>query len=106
MVHDRFTIAMVDVHNGSGRVLASIRPDGTPLRFKYRLYDEEGALCAEHAQATALEVDVPNGGTYRQGIIIERPLRRGRYRVELGLYTDADGPTGIDTSFWITADWF
>lgn len=106
MVHDRFTIALVDVENGSDRVLGSLRPDGTPLRFKYRLYDEEGALYAEHAQATALEVDVPAGGTYRQGVIIERPLRRGRYRVELGLCTDADGPTGIDTSFWVTAGWF
>jgi hypothetical protein len=106
MVPDRFTVALVDVENGSDRILGSIRPDGTPLRFRYRLYDEAGALYAEHAQSTALEVDIPAGGTYRQGVIIERPLRRGRYRVELELSTDAGGPTGIDTSFWIRAGWF
>ena len=103
---DKFTVVPVGIGNGSDRVLGSIRPDGTPLRFKYRLYDGTGALYSEQAQGTALEVDVPAGGSYMQGVIIERPVRRGRYRAEVGLWTDAGGPTAINTSFWITVGWF
>jgi hypothetical protein len=34
---------------------------------------------------------------------VERPVDNGRYRVEVELNTDAHGPTGIKTSFWIEA---
>jgi hypothetical protein len=67
------------------------------------LYDEKGALYAEHALESELEADIPAGSAYVQGLLVERPVDQGRYRVEAELSTDAEGPTGVRTSFWIEA---
>ena len=103
MLPDRYTVVHVRIANGSAVRLGSLSADGRPLRLRYRLYDAKGALYAEHALDSELEADIPAGSTYVQGLLVERPVERGRYRVEAELTTDTGGPTGVRTSFWIEA---
>ena len=106
MLPDRYTVVRLRVANNSGFRLGSLSADGNPLRLHYRMYDTRGDLYAEHELDTELDTDIPAGSTYVQGLIVERPVDNGRYRVEVELSTDARGPTGIKTSFWIEARFF
>lgn len=103
MLPDRYTVVHVRIANRSAVRLGSLSADGRPLRLRYRLYDEKGTLYAEHALDSELEADIPAGSTYMQGLLLERPVHRGRYKVEAELTTDVGGGTGVRTSFWIEA---
>jgi len=103
MLHDRYTLAHLHIMNRSVTRLGSLSADGSPLRLRYRMYDEEGNLYAEQGLATELETDIPAGSTCVQGLMLERPEDNGRYRVEVELATDARGPTGVKASFWVVA---
>lgn len=101
--HDRTTVVELSVTNASPQRLCSMTEDGEPLRFQYTLYDENGQLYAEHAQRTALECDIPAGASYVQGLIMERPVNAGRYRVMVWLGSEVLRRPDIGTSFWIEA---
>ena len=106
MLPARRTLVHVRIANRSAVRLGSLSADGTPLRLRYRLYDANGELYAEPALDSDLETDIPAGSTYVQGLLVERPVDRGRYRAVVDLATDAGGATGIRTSFWIEARLF
>ena len=102
MVPGRFTVVEVAVRNASGLPLRSLSEQGEPLRFRYAVYEQEGKLYSEPGLRSALECDVIPNGEYLQGVIIERPSRAGRYRVELRL--SLEEPTRMQApgaSFWI-----
>ena len=101
MVHDRSTVGTLRITNNTGLTLGSISEDENPLRLTYRIFNADGSLYAETAMRTELEMDVPPMSSYVHGLIIERPVDPGRYRVEVDLNTDAHGPMGIRTSFWV-----
>lgn len=101
MVHDRFTVTHLLITNNSGTTFGSLSGDGSPLRFTYKIYRKDGSLYVDPWQRTEFEMDVPPMSSYVHGLIIERPVRSGKYRVEVNLNTDAHGPMGIRTSFWI-----
>ncbi len=106
MVPDRFSVVHVVVENLSDRRFCSLDANGEPLRFRYRLFDENGVLYAEHAQRTALEADVPAHSSYEQGLIIERPERSGRYHVAVELVVGESTSLGLGTTFWIETSRF
>lgn len=102
MVPGRFTVVPVGVRNLSDRLLGCLTAQGEPLRFRYTIHTEDGQLFMESGLRSALECDVPAGGEYPQGVIIERPTRKGRYRVELRLAVeDASRMSAPSASFWI-----
>ncbi len=98
----RFTVVPIGVKNTSGRPLGCLSERGEPLRFRYALFGPEGKRYADAGVYSSLESDVPSGEEYPQGVMIERPSRNGRYRVDIRLSLEepvvADPPS---TSFWI-----
>ena len=104
MLPARFTVVPVGVKNTSEQRLGCLTAQGEPLRFRYAIFSEDGQPYAEPGLRSALECDVEAGAEYPQGVMIERPGRPGRYRVEVRLALE--DPLRIAapaTTFWIVA---
>lgn len=99
LVHDRFTMVEVPITNHSDRTLASRWRGTIPIRLSCRIMREDGSLY--HATGgTPLELDIPPGTTYPQGLLIERPVDAGTYRVHADLSV-GDSLLGPGTDFII-----
>lgn len=86
----------------SGRSMGCMMPNGQPLEFLATYYDEEGHQIPDCRDRTKMEQDMPAGRPMLQGLVLGRPRRAGRYRVEIELMA-GDRPTGVHTTLWAVA---
>ena len=85
LVPDRFTVVPVRLANTGATRFASCAETGKPLQFVYQLLREDGSLYQESAHVSSMELDIPPGATYDQGLVVERPVDNGRYTVRCWL---------------------
>lgn len=105
LAHDRYTVVEVRITNRSAHHLGSLLADGAPLRVSYHLYDADGRPLLWEGLRSPLEIDLPPGGTHVQGVVVERPERRGTYRVAIDLVRDGSRWWGIDAPLTVVAGW-
>jgi len=103
MVPDRFTVIPIRLENVGDRRIASCTVRGTPLQFMYELLREDGTVYQESAIRTSLETDIAPGTTYMQGLLVERPVDKGRFIVRTWLTADG-APVSDPFQFGIVAD--
>lgn len=85
LVPDRFTVVPLRLENTGDMRFASCAENGKPLQFVYQLLREDGSLYQESAHVSSMELDIPPGATYSQGLVLERPVDNGRYTVRCWL---------------------
>ena len=88
--------------NLTGRTLGCIMPDGEPMEFVVTYYDEEDQLVPDCRDRTKMEQDIPAGRPMLQGLVLGRPRRAGRYRVEVELMA-GERTTGVRTTLYAVA---
>ncbi|MEM2079877.1 MAG: hypothetical protein QW104_04250 [Nitrososphaerota archaeon] len=89
-----YTIAEVDItHTFPGRI-PSIPNENYAVGVSYELYDEKGKKVPQGYQVSNFERDLP--GSYRQGVFVWRPRRRGKYQIQFGFLSRKHGfiPSG------------
>ena len=69
----------------------------------YELLREDGTVYQESAIRTSLETDIAPGTTYMQGLVVERPVDKGRFIVRTWLTADG-APVSDPFQFGIVAD--
>jgi len=105
LAHDRFTVAEVRITNRSHHMLGSILQNGSPMRLSYHLLAADGTTLLWEGQRTELEVDLPPGGSHVHGLLIERPVAHGTYRLQIDLVTEGKRWWGINTPLILRAGW-
>ncbi len=97
-------VANMDVllTNHTNRMLGCLLANGRQLELRVEYYDEAGVGVYECQDITHIEQDIPAGATMRQGLLLGRPYKSGRYRVEVELFA-GDRPTGVHTTLWAVA---
>ncbi len=103
--HDRFTVAEVRLTNRSSHTLGSFLADGSPMRLAYHLLAEDGTTLLRDGIRTELEIDLPPGGSHVQGLVIERPVKRGTYRLQIDLVTEGKRWWGLNVPMTVHAEW-
>ncbi len=88
--------------NHTHHTLGCMLGNGQQLELRVEYFDEQGASVYECKDITHIEQDIPAGATMRQGLLLGRPYRSGRYRVEVELFA-GDRPTGVHTTLWVIA---
>ncbi|HQW97468.1 MAG TPA: hypothetical protein PLS30_00825 [Flavobacteriales bacterium] len=103
MVPDRFTVVPIELRNEGTLRMPSRGARGKPLQFIYTLLRTDGTVYQESAIRSSMEVDVAPGTTYKQGLVVERPVDNGRFVVRAWL-TDEGVELGDAVQFEIDAD--
>jgi hypothetical protein len=105
LAHDRYTVVEVHISNRSDRTLGSILQDGTPMRIAYHLLDADGKELLWDGNRTSLEIDLLPGASHVQGLVIERPEKRGVYNLRVDLVSDGKRWWGLDAPMTVVAGW-
>jgi hypothetical protein len=105
LAHDRFTVAELRITNRSAETLGSILESGVPMRLGYHLFAADGTLIEREGFRTELEIDLPPGGSHVQGLVIERPVERGTYLLQVDLVTVGKRWWGINAPIIVHAGW-
>ncbi len=105
LAHDRYTVVEVRVTNRSAYHLGSLLSDGAPLRLSYHLQDANGEPLMWEGVRSPLEIDVPPGASHVQGLVVERPERRGTYRLIIDVVQDGRRWWGVDAPLTVIAGW-
>lgn len=103
MVPDRFTVVPIELRNSGTRNYPSCATDGKPFQFIYELLRPDGSVYQESAIRSSMETDVAPGTLYTQGLVVERPVDRGRFIVHAWLASDGV-PLGPEVRFEVEAD--
>ena len=85
------TVTRVLIHNSGTDTLHARTPIGGPARLLYSLHDLDGGQYDGFIHPTELEIDIPPGRSVEHALIIHRPDRPGRFKVEVILMHD-EGP--------------
>ncbi len=88
--------------NRTGRPMGCLLEDGRQLELRVEYYDETGRGVYECKDITHIEQDISAGASMRQGLLLGRPYKSGRYRVEVELFA-GDRPTGVRTTLYAEA---
>ncbi|MBK9287407.1 MAG: hypothetical protein IPN38_06915 [Flavobacteriales bacterium] len=105
MDHDRYTVAEVRITNRSSHTLGSFLANGSPMRLAYHLLAEDGTILLAEGSRTELEIDLPPGGSHVQGVVIERPVKRGTYHLQIDLLTEGRRWWGLNVPMTVHAGW-
>ena len=105
MDHDRYTVAEVRITNRSSHTLGSILANGSPMRLAYHLLAEDGTTLLVEGTRTELEIDLPPGSSHVQGLVIERPVKRGTYHLQVDLVTEGKRWWGLNVPMTAHAGW-
>jgi hypothetical protein len=75
------------------------------MRVAYHLFDADGKELLWEGNRTSLEIDLPAGGSHVQGLVIERPEKRGVYTLRVDLVSDGKRWWGLDAPMTVVAGW-
>jgi hypothetical protein len=98
-------VAELRITNRSAETLGSILESGVPMRLGYHLFAADGTLIEREGFRTELEIDLPPGGSHVQGLVIERPVERGTYLLQVDLVTVGKRWWGINAPIIVHAGW-
>lgn len=94
---DSFTVVPVIIKNESGKKLLSITSGEKDVYLSYHLYDSTGKQILWDGLRTLPEVDILS--SYKQGLFVELPGKKGEYEVEVDFLTEGVRWWGINSRF-------
>lgn len=85
MIPDRFTVVPIVLHNRGTSRMPTCSEGGDPYHLVFTTYTLDGKEYQRGSAYSSLETDLAPGTSYTQGLVVERPVDKGRYTVHAQL---------------------